>query len=325
MKNAVLITLILVFAYNVRAQIEEMINPSDLKQQTIITEPATLHKGFFRPGIIASYGINDRVFDESGKKSYLLETSGWLVSWDMLVSLQYGLIDRLEIMTNIPYRYERIFHSQFIEIPGPDSSIVQASKMKGAGLGDISLGAEFQIIKEDERKPSLSTKVLVTIPTGRKNPENVKSFREYDRPTGSGETTLDFILQLRKIIYPYSLTVYSSYIYHFESSKIFAPYEEEISFKSGDRLYLGGSFNVHLNDWIALMNEIAYFKWWDDEYYGITLADQGISNRWGIYYQPALYFQIRKFRFYETVQLPLYGKNYIPADPSYTLGLFYTF
>ncbi|MBL7113021.1 MAG: hypothetical protein ISS19_13870 [Bacteroidales bacterium] len=325
MKKILIIFLILNWLIPIEAQIEEMINPSDLKQQTVITEPTTLNKGFFRTGIISNYGTADKVFDESGKKSYISGSSGWASSWTIEMGIQYGLLDRLEVLVDVPYLHEQIFISSLIDAPGPDSSFTSAYKTKAAGLGDMSLGTEFQILKEDERMPSLSATVLLTLPTGRKNPENIKSPQEFDRPTGSGETSLYINLQLRKIIYPYSYTIYSFYIYHFEGSKIFNPGEEETNFKSGDIFYLGGSFNLHLNDWIALMNEAAFFKWWDDEYYGTTARDVGISNRWGVNYQASLVFQIKRFRFAETILVPVYGQNYTQADPSYTLGLFYTF
>ena len=325
MKRLIPILILLSILLPMEAQVEEMINPSDLKQQTVITEPATLNKGFFRAGIRANYSSADKMFDESGKRIYGNGSNGWVSSWETVAGIQYGILDRVEVLVDVPYSYDRIFISSQVEAPGPDSSFMISYKTKGAGLGDISFGGEVQILKEDLQMPSLSAKVLLTLPTGRKNPEKIKNPQEFDRPTGDGAMNLFFNLQLRKIIYPYSYTVYSYYIYHFEGSKIFNPGEEEIKFKTGDQFYLGGSFNLHLNDWIALMNEVAYFKLWDDKFFGPTDRDLGISNQWGINYQASLVFQIRRFRFAETLNLPVTGRNYVPADPSYTLGLFYTF
>jgi len=254
-------------------------------------------------------------------------SNGWASQWLFDLNLTYGISDRIEIMIQIPYLYEKMYYAQELIDPGSDVSIINTIEADAIGLSDLSFGTEFQIIKEDITKPSLSFKVFVTLPTGEKNPKNIVDEFHYDRPTGYGETTLDFGLQFRKIIYPYSFSFYSWYLYHFEGKKIFKPGEEAISFKSGDRLYFGASANIHLNDWIALMNQVTYTKYWDDEYYGITGMTEGvsISNRWGINYEPSLVFQIRRFRFYEVMQLPVYGKNFMSADPQYILGLQYIF
>ncbi len=48
------------------------------------------------------------------------------------------------------------------------------------------------------------------------------------------------------------------------------------------------------------------------------------DKAWCLNYQPVLNFQIRRFRLYEIVDVPVLGKNY-GADPLYKLGLLYTF
>jgi len=322
MKKVFLLIISSFIISNITGQVEQMIIPSDLKQQTIITEPATLRKGFFRIGIVNSWGAVDRIFDESGKRSYLMGSNGWGTSWSCELDLQYGITDRIQVTAQLPYKRDKIYYAAELIAPGYDSSLVQYYKTTGNGLGDISLAASYQIIQENERRPSLVTKLFVTLPTGRKNPTNIENSREYDMPTGYGETTLDFHLQARKIFYPYSVTVYTAYKYHFKGEKIFNPGEEEVSFKSGDLFYIGGTFNVHLNDWIALGNEVGFYKWWDDEYYGETAADVGMTGRWVINYQPSLVFQIRRFRFFEVIQFPIFG-NSVAADPQYILGLQY--
>ena len=52
------------------SQTENQVVPGDLKQQTIVTEPATLMKGFLRAGILLNYRVADRYFSESGSKEY---------------------------------------------------------------------------------------------------------------------------------------------------------------------------------------------------------------------------------------------------------------
>jgi len=309
---------------NIFGQVEQMIIPSDLKQQTIVTEPATLRKGFIRIGVSSGWGAIDRVFNDSGKRSYLMGSygSGWATTWSHELDLQYGITDRIQVTSQIPYKREKFYISSEIKVPAYEKDSVIYYKANGNGLGDISLSASYQILKENTRIPSLVAKLFLTIPTGRKNPTNIINNKKFDRPTGYGETDLDLRLQLRKIFYPYSVTIYTAYTYHFKGKKIFNPGEDQVSFKSGDLLYIGGSFDVHLNDWIVLGNEAAFFKWWDDKFFGPTAADVGMTGKWVINYQPSLVFQIRKFRFFEVIQFPIFGHS-VAADPQYTLGLQY--
>jgi hypothetical protein len=308
---------------NISGQVEKMIIPSDLKQQTIITEPVTLRKGYFRIGILNSWDAIDRVFDESGNRSYIMESNTWSTSWSHELDFQYGITDRLQVSSQLPYERKKTFAATEVIFPGFDTSLVVYLR-KGNGLGDISFATSYQILQEDARKPSLVAELFITLPTGRKNPTNIIDSWEYDIPIGNGETKFEMHFQLRKIFYPNSVTVYTSYLYHFKGKKIFYPGEEEISFKDGDGFCIGGTYNIHLNDWIVLGNELTFLKWWDDKYYGVTSANQGTTGCWGINYQPSLIFQLRRFRFFEVIQFPLYGKN-IAADPVYTLGLQYIF
>jgi hypothetical protein len=104
------------------------------------------------------------------------------------------------------------------------------------------------------------------------------------------------------------------------------PGEDEISFKSGDVVDLSGSFNFHLNDWIAIVNDITFYRFGKDKYFGETSWDSSINtDRWFLSYQPSLVFQIKRFRFYEVSEIPLVGKKYVPCDPSYKIGLQYIF
>ena len=78
------------------SQTEKQIVPGDLKQQTIVTEPATLRKGFLRAGILLNYRVADKFFNDSGTKEYYT-TSTWNSKAAYNVTLQYGLTDRLQL------------------------------------------------------------------------------------------------------------------------------------------------------------------------------------------------------------------------------------
>src|SRR4030043_1033738 len=82
-------------------QFEQIIIPGDLKQKTIITEPATLQKGFLRTEIGASFSFIDKVFNEENKRNYILNTNGWNKSSTYSLNLFFGISNRMEVYANI--------------------------------------------------------------------------------------------------------------------------------------------------------------------------------------------------------------------------------
>jgi hypothetical protein len=324
MKKLITYIIIILSSSNSFSQFEQMILPSDLKQETVITEPATLRKGFLRTSLFLSHSIIDKTFDDKGTKGYSFGLGGWGASSMYELSLMYGVTDRLMLGVDLPYLVDKFYIASETILPGYDSSIISHYNADGIGLSDLSLSIDYQILYKNEGKTSLKAQIYLTLPTGRSDPENVVSFNEYDKPTGYGNMSADYRLIYRKVIYPYSFSGYLSYKYNFKATKIHNPYEDPVEFKSGDMFYLGGSFNMHLNEWIALMNELSYSSWSNDEYYGTTSSDVELDGRYSLTYQPSLVFQIRRFRFFEVIHYPLKGKN-TGADPGYVFGLQYTF
>ncbi len=316
------IILIIFSAQNLYAQIEEIIMPSDLKQQTIITEPVTLRKGFLRAGISANFIMTDRLFNDNMKKDYVLGTNSYDKTWSYLMGLQYGIIDRLQVSVRIPYVNRQYFMSTKYTFPSINYDTILSSKITGRGFSDLETGIRYQIVTESESLPSTTLGVYCVLPTGSKNPRNIKSDTEYDLPTGNGHVKLNADILLKKVYYPYSITLYSYYWYNFKGEKVMFPYEDEIKFKNGGMIGVNAGFGLHLNDWIALVNDICFTSFAENKYYYSQIVKS--PGGWDISYMPSVYFQIRKFRFFEFVQIPIIGKN-SGADPVYSINLQYIF
>jgi hypothetical protein len=179
----------------------------------------------------------------------------------------------------------------------------------------------YQIIPETPLRPSFTSYLTASLPTGKKNPEDVINDREYKRASGSGEASLDIRLQIRRIMYPFSYTASVSYTYFFGGSKILEPLDtQEKPFRSGNNFNFDGSFNFHLNDWLAVQNTLTYFLSGQDTEDGVTEADKS----WVLQYYPGLSFQIKRFRINEVFLVPISGKL-SSADPSYIFALSYVF
>jgi hypothetical protein len=303
-------------------QTEQMVIPGDLKQQTIITEPITLRKGYFRAGIEGSFSIIDRVFDEDANRSYLLESNAWGKFSEYLLALSYGISDRLQVVCNVPYVRQQTFISTLFTNVRDRNDTIISERTRGNGLGDVEAGIEYQLFMETDRLPAVMIGTRVTVPIGPKNPRNIVSDLQYDRPTGGGNFEWETYVVVKKIIYPFSSTTRLQYEHNFPGRKILSPGDPEIAFKPGDQFILASDFGIQLNDWISLSNEIGLTVSGENTYHSDPVAISPSS--WLIYCYPTLSFQLRRFRFVQSIFVPVAGK-YGPADPVYVFALYRTF
>jgi hypothetical protein len=322
MRKIILPLALLISTLATRAQTEEMIVPGDLKQQTIVTEPATLRKGYCRTGLSVSLGVADKYFNGDSKKTYLPE-SVWTTDWSYRLIIQYGITDRLTGELWIPYGNKIWNYYQVYIDPVDNTDYESVWNQKGKGLADISLSARYQLLTESESRPSLTGTLDLSFPTGRKNPSDVKSTYEFTLPTGSGAFALTSELRLRKIIYPFSYVGYINYIYHFPGEKLINPGDvNESSFTDGNLVSAGISFNFHLNDWIAVANDASFSYWGRGKVENVSPDD--LYTNWIVLYEARLVFQIRRIRLAEAATIPIKGKNF-PADPQYGVIVQYIF
>lgn len=321
--NKFLITYLLLFsAPFLSGQTEKLIVPSDMKQQTVITEPVTLHKGYLRAGAVLDYRVADRFFNSEGDKEYY-NTSRWGSQSAYGITLQYGISDRLEVDMLTEYM-NTLQQTQTMDISTKtNTSETTSIKQKGIGIGDSHLEVRYQVIHEKESRFSLTGRLMLTIPTGEKNPQNIISENQYDLPVGDGTYALGLNISARKVVYPYSFSGYVSYTNNFYGTKIFdTKTPAENKFRLGNMFETGLSGNIHLNEWIVFGNEINYYH----EGEGKIEPSTVIPASWAISYEPRLVFQVHRFRFSESVRIPLKGKGLsVPADPLYIMTMQFIF
>ena len=321
-KRIVHIILLILCTGILSGQTEQMVIPGDLKQQTVITEPITLRKGYLRAGIEGAFIIIDKVFDEDGNRSYVLGTNAWGKFSGYQLALHYGITDRLEIGCKIPYISQKYFVSGVVTSVFDRSDTLISFRTHGRGLGDVEAGIKYQLVRETERLPGIMIGTVLALPTGRKNPRNVINDLQYDYPTGDGIFEWETYAIVRKVIFPFSTTTRVHFEHYFTGNKIFSPGENSIDFKNGDKFIIASDFAVQLNDWISLGNEIGFTAFGGNTYHYDPVETSPSS--WTVDYNPSLYFQIRRFRFLQAIAVPLFGK-YNSADPTYIFGLSYIF
>lgn len=291
------------------AQVERNVLPSELKHQTIITQPLTLNKGFLRTGLSYSHFFIDKIFDENMKKTSL-SGSYSSHSANLSLMLMYGITDRLEISAGLPYVNESLNQSVVYYIDNTAETVRWSQK--GNGLGDVSLGMRYLLGGRNNSGNSMVLGTSISLPTGQKNPEDIKDDLNFSRPTGSGEPVLTFETKVRKVIYPYSLSLYGSYDLHLGGEKIMVPNGDPVKFIGGNSLALIAGTGFHVNDWIVIANDLGF------GIRGKELVDGKLSEYipWKIDYAPYIYFQIKKLRLVQSVNIPIKGYVY-GADPMY--------
>jgi hypothetical protein len=318
-KIPLILSSLIITGYLAVAQVEEKIVPTDLKQQTVITEPITLYKGFFRAGLSGTYSVVDKYFTDEGRKESFANNI-WATTWFVQPIFQYGITDRIQVELYLPYRIQKIFQSfRYQDLYAGIDSVI-AWDVRGNGLSDISFSAGYQILKGNISAPAIAGFLTFTAPTGSKNPSDIVDERNYSLPNGSGEASIDLDLKLRQARFPYAYSAYLGYKLFFGGNKIFYPGEAATDFKSGNYFNIGGSFDFHLNEWIALQNGLDCFLYGKDEVDGLKED----TSKWILQYFPRLTFQLKRLRLAQAVTVPLKGKS-AGADISYFLVIQYMF
>ena len=301
-------------------QQEKQLLPSEVKQLTVVQEPVTLNKGFFRFGLITSFFSQEKSFDNAGKK-YINLFNSTARSWEYKLGVSYGISNRLQANVEIPYENSKFYISSNNIIPFQDSIFKDVYLQKEKGIGDIRLSFNYQILTETDNRPSVTFDGFVSLPTGKKEFSNVKSEFEYDYPTGAGTTMLTSSLYVRKIIFPYAVYFQAIFDYPFKGKKLIEPYDAtKKSFKNYNDYFLKGGGYFMLNDWISLGDELSYTYDWGKWTEGVpNLYDHASQFN----DQVTLSFQIKRIRFSQIILFTLYGVN-SAADPIYYARLQYT-
>jgi hypothetical protein len=284
----------------------------------VITEPATLFRGFFRASISYNYTSVKHLFNNMHQRG-IISGAAAARSSSLVFLADYGLTDRMEINLWVPYMMNSNEHVLILDDPA-SSQTTYTGNVRGFGLGDMALGISAQVLKEQEHLPSVTVATYMELPTGRKNPANENAYLEFDEATGSGEFSLGFDAQFRKIVYPYSFEFTSGFEWKTGGQKIHFPGEKQKSFKSGNVVYAIAGINFHLNDWICITNDVNY------TYIGKYTLEDSLAEHPSMVFSwtPNIHFQIKKIRIAQGILIPIVGRNY-GADPGYIFMFQYIF
>lgn len=139
------------------------------------------------------------------------------------VSARYGITDRLQVDTNIPFIMRRSTYTSG-GAGGSATGLSKAARTK-AGLGDISIGASYRLFEETARSPDIVLSARVKAPTG-DHPFGVPLVEvdgssgnlniPEELPTGTGVWGASVGLSALKTIDPLVVFGNASFFYNFE-------------------------------------------------------------------------------------------------------------
>ena len=170
--------------------------------------------------------------------------------------------------------------------------------------------------------PSITVLADVSLPTAEKNPTNIISPIQFDRPTGNGNVRTTISVNARKINYPFLFSGTASYRHQFKGNKVFQIGQPEISFRNAGVVTISGETGFHVNEWMAIINNVSYSSVVGDLMRaGVTVE---AASSWFLNYSPTLTFQVKQLRINQFLTFPVIGRN-TTADPRYQLGVQYVF
>lgn len=181
---------------------------------------------------------------------------------------RYGITDRINLEANIPYVYR---DSKFISggAGGASTSITEI-KARSSGIGDASVAAYYQLVKESARWPDLVASLRVRAPTGRDpfgikliaaDPDNNNLNVPQNLPTGTGLWNVTLSVSALRTYDPIILFGNVGYSYNipkkFDDISPVLDQVQPATVKLGSPLQFSGGLAIALNDRAAVSFSVA--------------------------------------------------------------------
>lgn len=181
---------------------------------------------------------------------------------------RYGLTDRFNLEVSVPYVWR---DSRFVSAgAGGSSTAISEVEIRSSGVGDASVAAYYQVVKESARRPDLVTSLRVRAPTGR-DPFGLKLIQPdgdnnnlnvpEDLPTGTGVWSAAVNVSALRTYDPVILFANLGYtMYRPEDFDDISPVVDQVSpaeVSLGNSIQLSGGLAIALNDRSAVSFSVA--------------------------------------------------------------------
>jgi hypothetical protein len=309
-----------------KAQVAEGLTPLQRKQLTVLAEPATLYKGFFRLGYDIKYSRPGRTFDRNGvnRAPEVFNFSGNYV--EHLLTASYGINDRIQITTSLPIVNDNI--RALVKSQAGTQVVETNVEIESKGISDLRADIQFQIVKETKQIPAIVFGFGAWLPTGN-NKRNIQtdpvtSDTKYDEVTGGVGSSIITSLMVRKVIYPYLLAAEFKYFFGADGKIIENSTSIDVIGANSSVWQL--TTGMHLNEWITLTGKMFYqrLSFDSDVPPNTTVPLINNSKKELLSFDPTITFQFGRFRSQQFISIPISGKNY-SSELEYSASLVYTF
>lgn len=181
---------------------------------------------------------------------------------------RYGLTDRISVEASVPYVWR---DSRFVSAgAGGSSTAISEVEMRSSGVGDASVAAYYQLVKETARWPDLVTSFRVRAPTGR-DPFGLKLIQPdgdnnnlnvpESLPTGTGVWSAAANISVLRTYDPVILFANLGYtVYRPEDFDDISPVLDQVSpaqVSLGNAIQISGGLAIALNDRSAVSFSVA--------------------------------------------------------------------
>lgn len=320
MKNNIfyIISLCILTLSNIEAQ-EYNPLPSDLRCETNVTEPLNLRKGYLRTSLDFAFAPQDSYFNGFSRSTRLISfnnnmhLSGYSSYFDYVgLNVAYGITNKLQISFNLPYYYgvdNRLITIEYV--PWNQISNDKIYQYEN-GFDNSSLSLTYQFLN---KKDFFSAFALgIDLPTGSKKTDTINvndNYTKIRQPVSSDAYYIDLAFLIKKVNYPY----------YFSILPIYSLTTEDDYWKAYSTLSLSASCGYLLNSWFSINGSLK-------GNYTPNMISKTIElenkNIYAVLAGISIIQQVKRFRFYEKMFIPMAGKKMYPSNMNIMFSVSYT-
>jgi len=290
------------------AQTENQLTVSEIRQQTILNEPLTLQKGYFRIETQLNYlSFSTDWYNNNWKK---VTNYGYLSNNIVApFALSYGITNNIELNISSSYKYSKTYKSYNTYDYYRIAQYLHDTTNISNGFADISISTIYQIVNENQKYPLMGIELLLNIPYGKKESTLSNDSTTIYEAVSQGDYDLGIGYLIKKVFYPFSISSGIGYVYRF-------PIDLELDYSNNIRTHVKYgdylNFNMTLNympcDWIDLGNTISCTYNGKPQYTINNYSYSGVVTAYS-QWNPFITFQIKNIRLSQGLYIYIIGKN----------------
>jgi hypothetical protein len=306
MKRILLYIALIIITTKIAGQTEKQLAVSEIRQQTVVNEPLTLQKGYFKVSSQFNYSVfSTERYNNNWEKEPVY---GYLSnSFIIPFSVNYGLTNSLELNIYSNYKYGKTSSSyKSIDYTNLENSTKFEHTKVTNGLTELSLGLRYILFKNKTSTPLMGVTCYFSMPIGKTEPTSSDNGKTINEATSAGCYELGAGVLVKKVFYPFSVSGTLSYAHSFPADlKLNYDDTEKTQIKYGDWVNCNAVLNYMVSDWISIGNSLNYTYNGPQEINNIK-EDYTIQY---LKYSPSLTFQIKNIRLTQGVSFYLAAKN----------------